>query len=261
MKKAGYIRLLWVALSLLVLSLGGAIANEGGPGPVWSYHGATGPALWGELSTTFSACKAGLEQSPIDLAIALDADLEAPRFQYGRIPVTLLNTGTTLQVQAAAGNTLELEGETFNLLQMHFHHPSEHTVAGVAYPMELHLVHQNAKGELAVVGIFLAAGAENAALRPLWEALPRLPGEPETLTGVELDLNALLPSAQGSYRYFGSLTTPPCSEIVQWVVLAEPMTLSPAQIAAFQSWFAPNARPTQPRHRRFLLRSPLFMPQ
>jgi carbonic anhydrase len=241
------------AVGLSATSLTRAIASEGGSS--WGYVGKGAPEHWGELSSTYSACRAGLQQSPIDLHDAIRADLGKVVINYKAIPLAILNNGHTIQVNAASGNSIELDGEPFKLLQFHFHHPSEHTVENRPYPMELHFVHANDKGELAVLGVFLQEGEENAVLSPVWKAIPVQKAELETVASVQVDIAQLLPSDRKIFRYFGSLTTPPCSEIVKWVVFQEPIPVSTAQVAQFKAIFPLNARPVQPLERRFILQS------
>ena len=238
-------------LSVGMCSLSEAIASESGSG--WGYTGEGSPENWGDLSSTYTACKTGLQQSPIDLHSAIDADLAAVDVDYKSIPLTVLNNGHTIQVNATTGNKIKLDDEEFELLQFHFHHPSEHTVDGTPYPMELHFVNANSKGELAVLGVFLQEGAENTALKPIWDVMPQRKGQPKEISGVKVDISELLPSNREMYRYFGSLTTPPCSEIVKWIVYQEPIQVSSVQIDRFRKIFPLNARPVQLLARRFIL--------
>jgi carbonic anhydrase len=228
-------------------------ANEGGSS--WGYVGAGGPEDWGELSPEYSVCGLGQEQSPINLSQPIQADLNAIAFNYQPIPLRLIHNGHTLQINIDPGNTIVLDNKTYTLKQFHFHTPSEHTIDGAAFPMELHLVHGNDNGELAVVGIFLAEGTENQALVPIWRAMPTQKSEEIAVPNVQIDLDALLPRHCATFRYFGSLTTPPCSEIVTWVVLQTPLEVSTAQIDQFKAVFPLNARPVQAQHRRILLES------
>lgn len=121
--------------------------------------------------------------------------------------------------------------------------------------MELHFVHANAKGELAVLGVFLEEGEENMSLAPVWKAMPDKKAEAQTISGSQVDITKLLPSDRGMFRYFGSLTTSPCSEIVKWVVFKQPIPVSAAQVAKFKGIFPLNARPVQPLERQFILQS------
>jgi carbonic anhydrase len=242
-----------MALGVSNRTLQRAIASEGGVS--WGYVGANGPETWGELSSTYSACRVGTEQSPIDLQGAISADLPAIEVHYEPVPLNIFNNGHTIQVNVAPGNYLRFAEQEFELLQFHFHHPSEHTLAGQPFPMEMHLVHQNARRELAVLGVFLKEGTENPELRLIWDAMPRQKTEPETIAGVTIDVAKLLPGDRTLFEYFGSLTTPPCSETVTWMVFQEPVEVSPSQVTLFKNIFPLNARPVQPLSRRFLLLS------
>lgn len=211
----------------------------------WSYEGEGGPENWGELDASYSACLEGSKQSPIDIAGAKVADL--PDLEFGYAPMTgaVINNGHTIQVDLKAGDTLKLGGATYNLAQFHFHGPSEHTIGGKNYPLEAHFVHKDATGRLAVVGVLIGEGAENKAFASVLAHLPEKENTPVELTE-PLDLKAMLPAVQATYRYEGSLTTPPCSEGVAWNLMAQPITMSKAQITAITSHFAePNNRPTQ----------------
>ena len=252
MKRSRVVRLLMTAVTLAALAIGAsgvrsAIASSG-----WGYTGE-GANGWADLSDAYTTCRTGLEQSPVDLKGAIDADLPAVKVDYKPIPLTILNNSHTIQVNAAPGNTIELDGEKYELLQMHFHHPGEHTIAGESFPMEAHFVHSNEKEELAVLGVFLKEGAENAALSSVWAAMPKEKAAATTIPNVQVDIASLLPSNPAMFQYFGSLTTPPCTQVVKWVVFKEPIEVSTAQIDQFKAIFALNARPTQPLHRRFLL--------
>ena len=240
------------AVGLSAASLKKAIAADG---ISWGYVGEGSPAQWGDLSSTYAACRTGLQQSPVDLQGAISANLETIAVNYKPIPLSILNTGHTIQVNAPGGNNIKLDGEDFELLQFHFHDPSEHTVESRQYPMELHFVHANAKGELAVLGVFLEEGEENMSLAPVWKAMPDKKADVQTISGSQVDITKLLPSDRGMFRYFGSLTTPPCSEIVKWVVFKKPIPVSAAQVAKFKGIFPLNARPIQPLERQFILQS------
>ncbi len=148
---------------------------------------------------------------------------------------------------------LQVDGQTYDLLQFHFHNASEHTVDGSATPMEMHLVHSNDAGELAVVGIFLVEGEENAALAPVFANMPADEGEPSAVDGVTVDAGMVLPGDQSYWRYNGSLTTPPCSEGVKWFVMTTPITASAEQIAAYTDIYSNNARPAQPMNDRSMI--------
>lgn len=217
----------------------------------WSYDGNSGPEHWGALEADFALCDRGQQQSPIALQGAIAQDIPNLVFHYSPSPVNLLNNGRTLQVTYDPGSYIELEGDRFDLLQFHFHHPSEHRLEGQDYPMELHLVHRNATGDLAVIGILIEAGPENLALAGVWGNLMPV-YTPLTATTASIDASQLLPPVATSYRYGGSLTTPPCSESVQWIIMDHPIQLSKQQIAAFETLVPVNNRPRQAKNNRSL---------
>ncbi len=222
----------------------------------WSYAGADGPEHWGTLSPDFAACAAGRMQSPIDLTGAVNATPPALTFAYKPSPLTIVNNGHTIQVDYAPGSTLSVDGEAFELLQFHFHAPSEHSVDGARAPMEVHLVHKSAAGTLAVIGVLMDAGAANAVLAPVWEHMPHEPGRAD-VADATIDAAALLPpDTERYFRYKGSLTTPPCSEGVRWFVMTERISLVEASIAAFEDTAGPNARPIQALNERLLIGAP-----
>jgi carbonic anhydrase len=252
------------ALAVLASSLS---AEEHAPGREvhWSYQQDGGPAGWGALTPDYRLCGEGQRQSPIDLGSAQPAASEAIELHYAparlRIAhhehrVDIIDNSHTIQVTYDEGSTLTSHGKTFELAQYHFHAPSEHTVNGRHYPMEMHLVHRSESGELAVLGVLIGEGARNAAFDAIWEHLPERPGEERHLENVEVDVDELLPGASRYWRYEGSLTTPPCSEGVHWLVLEQPLELSAEQIARFRKIIDANNRPPQPLHgRRILLMS------
>lgn len=242
---------LGAVFGLTNFSLQDAIAGE--LGSEWGYVGKGNPKDWDELSPNYQACGAGTQQSPIDLHAGVEADMADVSVHYQPVPLRIVNNGHAIQINTDPGSYILIGSERFDLLQFHFHHPSEHTVEGEAMPLEAHFVHKNADGKLAVLGVLLKEGQENATLKPIWDAMPQQPSSDETVPGVTVDMTKLLPAAQGTYRYFGSLTTPPCSEIVKWVVFQTPIEMSSAQVDQFQNIFSMNARPVQPLNRRFLL--------
>lgn len=211
----------------------------------WTYQGETGPAQWGALDTTYATCLEGTKQSPIDLTGAKGADLPDLVFHYEMATGSIIDNGHTIQVDVKAGDTVTIDAGTFTLVQFHFHGPSEHTVAGKPYPLEVHFVHNDGAGKLAVVGVLVAEGQANPAFDSLISSLPTDANKPKALAS-PVDVAAMLPSIQATYRYAGSLTTPPCTEGVTWNVMVQPITMSKAQIASFTAAFAePNNRPTQ----------------
>jgi carbonic anhydrase len=182
---------------------------------------------------------------------------------YRPSAVNIFNNGHTVQVNYDQGSSIVVDGTTYNLVQFHFHTASEHAIAGAHMPMEIHFVHRNAEGGLAVVGVLLKGGAENAAYAPVLQNLPAQESQPAPVAGATVDAAALLPAQRSYWRYNGSLTTPPCSEGVKWLVMSTPVELSDAQIAAFTAIFKNDERPVQPFNARTFLVSastPASMP-
>lgn len=216
----------------------------------WTYEGEEGPEYWGELDPAYATCSGGTQQSPIDVSGQAEADIANIDFDYQVVsPLHIVNNGHTEQVVIPDGSGIRLDGKQYPLKQFHFHAPSEHTVDGVAEAMELHLVHITEAGEIAVVGVLLAEGEENAALKSVFEAMPAMAGPQQEVTG-SVDLNALLPAQLTTYRYMGSLTTPPCSEGVNWLLMTDRSSVSTAQVEAFRKVFGQDARPVQPLNDR-----------
>lgn len=220
----------------------------------WGYEGETGPEYWSRLSEEFALCAEGKAQSPIDLAGATAVELVDIEFNYGESANRIFNNGHTIQVDVDEGSTIVYNGITYDLLQFHFHHPAEHTVNGQAAPLEAHFVHRDRNsGNLAVVGIMIIAGdGENESWATVFDQLPAEKGEPRS-DGKTIQLADFLPERRAYYTYQGSLTTPPCSEIVRWLIFDEAVAVSAAQIEAFAAIFSSNARPTAPLGERDLL--------
>ena len=219
----------------------------------WSYAGNDGPERWGELDETYEACKTGLRQSPIDLDQATAVgDLEVS-VDYDPSPLVVLNKGKTIQADFAHGSYMTSGGKVFNLLQVHFHTPSEHTFSGKTYPLVAHFVHATDEGELGVLGVLYEPGDSNAELQKIIDAAPKAKSEPKSVTGVELDAAAMIPDELEVYRYMGSLTTPPCSEGVHWHVVEDAVEASSRQIRAMESIMGMNARPVLPLNGRLLV--------
>ncbi len=199
------------------------------------------------------ACATGAQQSPIDLSSAIPTRTAAPHPQWATVKGGVVqNTGHTIQVDMVGGGSVRL-GEAYTLKQVHFHHPSEHTLDGKSYPLEAHFVHQAADGRLAVIGVLFEEGAYNPTLERIWATAPGRTGK--AIVGFEIDPWQLAPASGPAYRYEGSLTTPPCTESVSWTVMAQPMTASHSQIAAFAALFPNNARGVQPLNRRYVLKT------
>ena len=219
----------------------------------WGYGAENGPDVWGQLSPEYVLCAEGSRQSPIDLVNATSAKLPAIVFNYQPTSLNIRNNGHTIEVASTAENWIEVDSTRYELLQFHFHAPSEHAIAGELLAMEMHLVHQSKDGTLAVLGVLIERGSDHAAFKTLWAHLPSAPDEGQRIEQVTINADDLLPSVRTAYRYDGSLTTPPCSEGVKWFVLTTPIELSEAQIAAFTAIVHNNNRPVQPLNERELL--------
>lgn len=225
----------------------------------WGYSGAKGPENWATLSPEWSLCGSGTRQSPIDLAnpeFVTVPDWIGIRYQ--RMPMNLFNNGHTVQFNAANGSTMTVKGEMWNLVQFHFHSPSEHTVDGRPYAMEAHFVHAKANDprKLAVIGVLMERGlTDNDDLEEIFRVMPTARGG-NYISGRTFNPRLLIPDSRASFRYFGSLTTPPCTEDVRWMVLSETIRVSPKQIRAYRLAISGRSnRPTQPLNQRFLLRT------
>lgn len=221
-------------------------------GSHWSYAGATGPDKWGELDAASKVCAVGTQQSPVDITGPIKAQLPPLKIAWGKTVDTIVNNGHTIQVNAAEGSTLTVGKDAYTLLQFHFHRPSEHLIGGKSFPMEAHFVHRNAAGGLAVVGALMATGRSNPVFNKIVGTMPAQQG-PAVKADAGINPNGLLPSERDYYRYPGSLTTPPCSETVEWLLLTNPIQVAEADVGAFTKLYPMNARPVQQVNRRSLL--------
>jgi carbonic anhydrase len=244
-------RSLIARIAIAVLLFGSSAATSGEAH--WSYSGAQGPDQWAKLSPKNAAC-AGMNQSPIDLTGFIEADLAPLEFSYRAGGDDVVNNGHTVQVGYAKGSTVTVDGIPFELVQFHFHAPSENLIEGKSFPLEAHFVHADRDGNLAVVALLFTEGAENPALAEIGRVLPKKEGEKERLSP-PFAAEVLLPADRDYYRYSGSLTTPPCTEGVRWLVLKQSVTASSAQIDAFSRVLHEhNNRPVQPVHGRPVLK-------
>jgi carbonic anhydrase len=247
-----------IFLAFNVMVIGGVfslMAQDATPvtAPHWEYEGEEGPEHWGEIGPEYALCGDGHAQSPIDITGAGATNLADITFHYNPSALNIFNNGHTIQVNYDAGSSITYNEIDYQLLQFHFHTPSEHTIDGEAAEMEVHFVHRNEAGNLAVVGVMMNVGDEaNAPLASVFDHLPAEKGDPQAN---EWTVNAsdVLPAAHLYDTYTGSLTTPPCSQGVRWLVLTEPITISEAQFEAFKAIFEMNARPVQPLNHRDLL--------
>lgn len=234
----------------------GAAADQPHEAKHWGYEGETGPEKWSELAPENAVCSAGSSQSPIDIKATQPGAGGRTNIKWTPASLNVVNNGHTIQADVASGGAIEVDGVPFNLVQFHFHAPSEHTVNGKRFAMETHFVHKSAHGDLAVVGVLHEAGAANAALAPLWAALPKSAEEKKPLAN--FDCATVLPKDRAMYRYAGSLTTPPCTEGVRWQLMQAPTSVSAEQVKAFTEIIKPNARPVQPQQARDVLKESIW---
>ena len=238
----------------------------------WGYAAENGPDVWGQLNQEYILCGVGTHQSPIDIVDPTPTKL--PTISYAYHPATGANiqhNGHTIEVVYPEGSGIQIDGTDYQLLQFHFHAPSEHTVAGKPFDIEMHLVHESEDGNLAVVGLLIESGRHHPAFDPVWSHLPSTPLETQRIENSVIDLASMLsPNRQipdeavrafpSTYRYNGSLTTPPCSEGVKWIMLTTPVEMSESQIAEFKAIIHGNNRPVQPLNGRELLFDTTEMP-
>ena len=228
---------------------------EGGhAAPHWAYEGAGGPAAWARISPEFATCGNGQRQSPIDIREGIAVDLEPIQFDYRPSAFRVIDNGHTVQVNLAPGNAIQVLGRRYELLQFHFHRPSEERIAGRQFDMVAHLVHRDDQGRLAVVAVLLQRGGAQPVVQAVWNNLPLEKGE-EQPAPAPLDPAGLLPEDRRYYTYMGSLTTPPCSEGVLWMVLQQPVPLAAEQIDIFARLYPMNARPLQAAGDRLIKQS------
>ncbi len=213
-------------------------------GTHWSYEGETGPAHWGKINADWAKCGTGQRQSPIDLRDGMKVDLEQIVFDYKPSSFNVTDNGHTIQVTVGAGNFITIQNHAFELMQFHFHRPSEERINGKGFEMVVHLVHKDPEGKLAVLAVMLERGRAHGMIQTVWNNLP-LEKHDTVVPSIVLDVNELLPQRREYFTFMGSLTTPPCSEGVLWLVLKEPVQASPSQMALFSRLYPLNARPIQ----------------
>lgn len=222
----------------------------------WGYEGIESPEHWAELNKDWEQCQKGQNQSPVDIRQTFQAHVRPLKTFYTSSPDFLLNNGHTIQATWSdddKASYIKLDDEKFTLRQFHFHAPSENTVNGKHYPLEMHLVHQDNEGEVAVVAVMFEVGPENTELEKLWKVMPDHADKSSPLA-INIDVNKLLPEDKTHWRFTGSLTTPPCTEGVRWVVLKHPLTVSAQQLQKFTSvMHHANNRPVQKLHGRMIL--------
>jgi carbonic anhydrase len=218
----------------------------------WGYKGEGGPSNWGKLSADYAMCGSGLNQSPINLTSFVEAELPPLTFNYAGMAVEIVNNGHTVQANYHPGSNLVVDGRIFHLKQFHFHSPSENLLSGKSYPLEAHFVHADEDGDLAVVAVLFADGEENRTLSMFWDQLPQAGSS--AILAAQVKATDLLPEDRDYYRFNGSLTTPPCSQGVIWLVMKQALPVSGAQVEKFTKLMGgPNNRPVQPLNARMVL--------
>ena len=243
-----------IGLSLIIVGCCLASSVLAGENAAWGYTGLEGPEYWGELDATYLLCSEGKNQSPVNLTGMIESDLPPIAINYQSGGNEILNNGHTIQVNYNPGSAITVNEHEFELKQFHFHAPSENTIEGHSYPMEVHFVHADKDGNLAVIAVMFKAGEKNAELEKAWAHMPENEGEKVALPK-SVDANILLPHDHDYYRFSGSLTTPPCSEGVWWLVMKYFDTASKEQIDRFtHTMHHPNNRPVQPANARSILK-------
>ena len=223
-------------------------------GTHWSYEGDSGPANWSKINVDWAKCGNGSRQSPIDIRDGMKVELEQISFDYHPSSFNVVDNGHTVQVGVSGGNYITVQNRMFELQQFHFHRPSEERINGKAFEMVVHLVHRDAEGRLAVLALLLERGAPQATIQTVWNNLPLEKFETMQPT-ILLDPAEMLPTRRDYYTYMGSMTEPPCSEGVLWLVMKQPVQASPAQMALFSRLYPLNARPIQPGNGRIIKES------
>ena len=213
-------------------------------GTHWSYEGDTGPANWGKINSAWSKCGSGDRQSPIDLRDGMKVDLEQIAFDYKPSAFNVTDNGHTIQVTVGGGNFITLQNRNYELMQFHFHRPSEERINGKGFEMVVHMVHKDPEGKIAILAVLLERGKGHNMIQTVWNNLP-LEKYDTVAPSIVLDVNELLPQKRDYFTFMGSMTTPPCNEGVLWLVMKEPMQASPAQMALFSRLYPLNARPIQ----------------
>jgi carbonic anhydrase len=222
--------------------------------PHWSYAGEAGPADWSRLQPEFATCATGQRQSPIDIRDGIRVDLEPITFDYRPTGFNVVDNGHTVQANLGAGNAIVVNQRRYELVQFHFHRPSEERINGRQYDMSVHLVHKDLDGRLAVVALLIERGGLHPVVQQVWNSLPL--EKNDALAGpAPLNPALLLPEDKRYFTYMGSLTTPPCSEGVLWLVMKQPVSLSDQQLAVFARLYPMNARPLQSSSGRLIKES------
>lgn len=228
--------------------------NTGQHAVHWGYSGEGAPENWHKLDPRYKLCGSGQRQSPIDIRDGIRVDLEPIQFNYRPVLFRIADNGHSIEAAVGAGS-ITVTGKTYDLFNIHFHRPSEEMVNGKRFEMTAHLVHKSDEGQLAVVAVLFDKGAENPFVQMLWNNIPLEKNAALSPPGVQIDPTALLPASRGYYTFMGSLTTPPCTEGVLWLVMKQPAQVSQEQIDIFTRFYIHNARPVQPVFGRIIKES------
>lgn len=247
-------KFLSASLLTLLISSAAVAKDDNHQEHEWGYMGAKAAHSWWKLKDEYKLCGIGKMQSPINVIPNLSAKLPEIRLDYNPTRIDLLNNGHTIQLNYEKGSHFMAGDKKYKLLQLHFHSPSENQINGKTYPMELHLVHKDTEDNLAVIAVMIESSKRShASIEALWKHLPKQSGSNNVMRDLGVNAKHLLPKKHEYYRFMGSLTTPPCSEGVNWYVMKDPIQLSKRQIAAFSTLFPYNARYVQPRNGRLVI--------
>lgn len=245
-------------ISCLTATLVSSVLFASENGTSWGYTGVNGPDNWGDLPTDYSMCKKGKSQSPIDITpeVTVESDgLKTIEFNYSSGTSFVENNGHTVQVDFNKGNSIVIDGTEYSLLKLHFHTPSENHINGKSFPLEGHFVYSDEKGSLAVVALLFEDGGENQFIKKVWSKMPDKVNIKNPIQISAEDVNRLLPKNKDYYRFHGSLTTPPCTEGVIWLVLKNYATISKTQVQEFLKIMKhKNNRPIQPINGRKVMK-------
>jgi len=223
-------------------------------GTHWTYEGEFGPQNWSKINAAWAACNTGNRQSPIDLRDGMKVDLEQITFDYHPSSFNEIDNGHTIQVNVSGGNFLTVGGTTYELQQFHFHRPGEERINGRGTEMVVHLVHKSYDNKIAILAVLLERGDANPMIQTVWNNLP-LEKHTTVTPSIVLDVNEILPARRDYFTYMGSLSEPPCTENVLWLVMKQPMTASPQQMALFSRLYPFNSRPVQQSNGRMIKES------
>jgi len=245
-------RIFALFIGMVLLNAGLSYAGEGAH---WGYSGHEGPEHWAGMSPDYAICGSGRNQSPINITGMIEADLKPIQIDYKDVSLDVINNGHTIKVGYAEGSTIKIDGQTFNLLQFHFHTPSENQIEGKSFPMEAHLVHADKDGNLAVIGVMFEDGKANSSIEEIWKLMPAEAGKTNTAADVRVNVMNMLPKDKDYYRFNGSLTTPPCTEGVRWFVMKNHVSASKEQIEKYgHTMHHDTNRPVQPVNARPVLK-------